>query len=140
MKSGGKIARYTSMQRFARMPQRRTEPRRPALWMTSSGQAEEQKQDPVYVAKVRALPCIARSIFGHRCLGDVQAHHAGEHSAGKKAPDSTCVPLCMGGHRDLHELRGAFRDYTRVRIRELENRWIADTQRELGYAALCGSR
>lgn len=133
MRSGGKLARHTGLRRFARLPQVRKEPRRPAGWLLSSGQPEPEKPDPVYLARVRTLPCLALTIFGHRCGGPVQAHHAGEHAAGKKAPDSTAVPLCLGGHMELHDFRGPFRDYTRTRIRNLENLWIELTRKRLGW-------
>lgn len=42
------------------------------------------------------------------CYGPTEAHHAGSHGLGQKAPDRTCVPLCASHHRALTDRTGVF--------------------------------
>lgn len=42
------------------------------------------------------------------CGGITEAHHAGVHGLGQKAPDDTCIPLCSHHHRCLTDRRGVF--------------------------------
>jgi hypothetical protein len=46
---------------------------------------------------VKRQPCLMRGIWG-RCEGRVEADHAGRRGAGRKAHDSTCIPLCRYHH------------------------------------------
>jgi hypothetical protein len=42
---------------------------------------------------VKGLPCLML-----RCEGPIEADHAGRRGAGRKAHDSTCIPLCRYHH------------------------------------------
>lgn len=43
------------------------------------------------------------------CGGPIEADHAGDRGVGRKAPDSTCIPLCRNHHGQRTDMRGAFR-------------------------------
>ena len=86
-----------------------------------------EKGDPTYRAKVRSLPCCARSLS--QCFGRIDPHHAGwDHSKGEgkgtgiKATDSTCVPLCRRHHQQLEWLQGPFSDWDKASRRL----WVTD--------------
>ena len=83
--------------RNVRLAPRRAEPRR-----------SSREHDPQYLARVRALPCAARFIDGHRCQGVIHAHHAGARGLGQKAHDHTAIPLCMVAHSNWHDANGCF--------------------------------
>ena len=125
MKSGGKLSRYNGLQRFARLPQVRKEPRR-----------SSREHDSVYLAKVRTLTCcVARlGMQPHSCMGTVVAHHAGTHGMGQKCADSQTIPLCSLAHSCLHDFRGPFAGWTRSRMREWEDARITETQCALGHS------
>lgn len=69
---------------------------------------------------VRTLPCVVSRIGGAgileapmtgfgRCVGPVQADHAGRRSGmSHKALDRTCIPMCMTHHVQRTEYRGVF--------------------------------
>jgi hypothetical protein len=120
MKSGGKLARYTSLRRFARVPRVRTEPRR-----------SSRERDPEYMERVRQLPCAAQ--FLHECYGAIHAHHAGERGLGQKADDHTSIPLCLEAHSNWHDANGCFRGWTKEQRAEWATQMIAITQHVLGY-------
>jgi hypothetical protein len=64
-------------------------------------------KDPVYLANVRGLPCLLA--WTKKCLGRIQAHHAGERPGiAMKAPDDTAVPLCGRHHVEWHNAAGHF--------------------------------
>jgi len=46
---------------------------------------------------VKRQPCLMRGVWGS-CSGPVEADHAGRRGAGRKAHDSTCIPLCRYHH------------------------------------------
>lgn len=129
MKSGGKLARYTSLARFTRMPQVRKEPRRPALAFAGT----EPARDPEYLTRVRELPCCAIGLAKHSCMGPRISHHAGRHAAGVKCSDYEAISLCSLAHTNIHDLNGCFRGYTREQVRAFEDAAIAETQRVLGH-------
>jgi len=51
-----------------------------------------------YMLWVKRQPCLMRGVWG-RCEGRVEADHAGRRGAGRKAHDSTCIPLCKLHHQ-----------------------------------------
>jgi hypothetical protein len=51
-----------------------------------------------YMLWVKLQPCLMRGIWG-TCSGLVEADHAGPRGIGRKAHDSTCIPLCRYHHR-----------------------------------------
>ena len=93
----------------------------------------KEKGDPTYRAKVRRLPCCARSLSP--CFGRLDPHHAGwDHSKGEgrgtgiKADDSTCIALCRKHHRELETLAGCFKDWDKAVRREFVDQCIAWTR------------
>lgn len=54
---------------------------------------------------IKTLPCAVTfgwwpvELVGD-CGGVVEADHAGRHGMSHKAPDNTCIPLCMRHHRE----------------------------------------
>ncbi len=78
----------------ARIPARRAKPRR-----------SERVRDAAYLAFVRTLPCAAGAVGHALCWGAVDPHHAGCHPLGRKADDTTAIPLCRGHHRALTDGR-----------------------------------
>jgi hypothetical protein len=46
---------------------------------------------------VKRQPCLMRGVWG-TCESWVEADHAGRRGAGRKAHDSTCIPLCKRHH------------------------------------------
>jgi len=46
---------------------------------------------------VKGLPCLMQDVWG-RCEGPIEADHAGPRGVGRKAHDSTCIPLCRYHH------------------------------------------
>ena len=58
--------------------------------------------DPQYVAWIHTLACSVPGLehsphWHHSC--NAEAHHAGDHGFGQRAPDRTCIPLCAWHHR-----------------------------------------
>jgi hypothetical protein len=51
-------------------------------------------RDPKYLRWIRTLPC---SVC--RTTRNIEAAHTGPHGLGRKAPDSTAIPLCAKHHR-----------------------------------------
>jgi hypothetical protein len=51
-----------------------------------------------YMLWVKSLPCLMSGVWG-RCLGHVEADHAGSNRGqGRKAHDSTVIPMCQAHH------------------------------------------
>ena len=50
-----------------------------------------------YMLWVKRQPCLMRGVWG-TCEGPVEADHAGPRGVGRKAHDSTCIPLCHYHH------------------------------------------
>lgn len=92
--------------------------------------------DQSYVAWVKQQRC---AVCGR---APVEAHHAGDHGLGKRAPDRTCIPLCTACHRNRHEVRGVFMSWTKHERRAWEDEQIAayraryEAQREAGGVTL----
>ena len=82
--------------------------------------------DPDYLRWVKGLPCAAPR--NHSCVGPVEAHHAGERGVGRKADDTTAIPLCTLAHRDWHGATGCFRGWTRETRKAWAWRVIAETR------------
>jgi len=55
-------------------------------------------RDTDYMLWVKRQPCLMRGIWGS-CQGRVEADHAGRRGTGRKAHDSTCIPLCRRHHQ-----------------------------------------
>ncbi len=57
------------------------------------------------------------------CRGQVEAHHAGRHGLGEKAPDQTCMPLCDHHHNMITGEpggRGCFGEWPRGTVKTWE--------------------
>ena len=57
------------------------------------------------------------------CSGGVEAHHAGRHGHGNKAPDDTCIPLCRHHHESITGKpggRGCFDGWPRGAVKAWE--------------------
>ena len=63
------------------------------------------------------------------CRDAIQAHHAGEHGLGNKAPDDTVIPLCDHHHDDLTDRRGCFAGWPRRQLKVWELAMIEMYQR-----------
>jgi hypothetical protein len=80
-------------------------PSRQSSAKRSQGAASRYKareRFPEYMLAVKLLPCLMAGVWG-RCDGPVEADHAGgiagdRRGTGRKAPDSTCIPLCKLHH------------------------------------------
>lgn len=83
----------------------------------------ERRRLWVYMAWVRTQPCRLRDVAGAgQCYGGIEADHAGQKPGmGRKAPDSTCIPLCRRHHLDRTNNDGFFRSMSR----EERSRWRA---------------
>lgn len=58
-----------------------------------------------------------------RCSGAVEAHHAGGHGYGNKAPDDTTIPMCQHHHRSITGKpggRGCFDGWPRGDVKRWE--------------------
>lgn len=80
---------------------------------------------------VKKLACIVRAAWRDHfvemlmqgavatpCGGRVQADHMGERAFGKKADDTTCVPICRNHHGERTDYRGVFKNWTKVEMRQ----------------------
>jgi hypothetical protein len=81
--------------------------------------------------RVRSLPCCAIGVDGHACDGPMEADHAGARPLGRKASDTTCIPLCRLAHRQRTDFSGPFRSWDKDRMRDWLATKIEETQRVL---------
>ncbi len=67
------------------------------------------------------------------CRGVIEAHHAGEHGKGQKAPDDTCIPMCRAHHRGddigITRYRGPFARWPRGELKRWELAMVEIYQR-----------
>lgn len=63
------------------------------------------------------------------CRRWTEAHHAGEHGYGNKAPDATVIPMCDHHHDSLGERRGIFAGWPHGAVKQWELAMIAYYQR-----------
>ena len=74
--------------------------------------------DKKYLAWVREQPCI---FDGHDpCEGDVEAHHVTGAGLSLKAPDRNTMPLCRKHHRQRHDHKGPFHDWSKAKRKAWE--------------------
>jgi hypothetical protein len=70
--------------------------------------------DKEYVAWIHSLKCCVPYCVTHidRAYARVEAHHAGDHGLAQRAPDRTCIPLCVWHHREggdsIHRMGSRF--------------------------------
>lgn len=86
----------------------------------------DRPRDPAYMSWVRRQRCAVAVELRtpSQCGGPVEAHHAGERGFGKKAPDDTCIPLCMRHHREYHDVLGFFFLLTKAERRTMADEWV----------------
>lgn len=90
----------------------------PLRFRSAKRRRSERERDTDFMALVRKLPCVCRAIAptSNRptpCSGEVQADHAGARPLGRKADDTTCIPLCRRHHTERTDHRGMFWAMTR---------------------------
>lgn len=93
-----------------------------------------------YMLWVRTQPCIVTTmgVFNHAafvqpphmsgCFGGVQADHAGARALGRKACDSTCIPICRNHHDQRTNGWGLFSGFTLIEKRAWKIDAIEHTQ------------
>lgn len=69
------------------------------------------------MAFVRWCHCALVADEKFPCAGRVEADHAGDRPKGKKAPDTTCIPLCHRHHRHRTDYVGHFKGWDARRMR-----------------------
>ena len=107
------------LKRRAKLATRRAAPRR-----------SSRVADLDYLAAVRAMPCAAAGLSP--CGGDTEADHAGKKSGmGRKADDTTCIPLCRDHHSQRHTFAGPFKSWTAPSMRAWLDSLIAATRAAL---------
>ena len=103
-------------------------------------------EDPQYLEWIRKQPCIccespAPSHPHHHtrglqteCAGCGVVHtltkdgKQGGRGKGTRAHDHDAMPMCFKCHRNLHDLAGRFRGFTKERLREWQDGRVADLQ------------
>lgn len=89
-----------------------------------------------WMALVRGLPCAVTVITEglnrdhmSRCVGPMQAHHAGpKPGMGLKCSDFETAPMCLGHHRELDMLAGPFKGLVKSELRRWEDNVIEETR------------
>jgi hypothetical protein len=123
------LSRRSPLKRKARLRPRRATPRR-------SG----REYDDLYLEAVRRLPCVLwteGNCDAWYVKGELlrQADHAGERPLGRKADDSTAIPMCPRHHRSRTDYTGFFRGWSGAMMRLWCDIAIAETRARLGRAA-----
>jgi hypothetical protein len=124
------------LRRKTRIKAKRSTPRR-------SGRVRDRR----YLLAVKELPCCLALLMN--CDGPVHAHHAGARPLGRKADDSTAIPLCAAHHQALHDgglLFGVevvgflatspnreWRTRFNMSARDWQDRMITETRAALGW-------
>lgn len=98
----------------------------------TSKYARRERGTDYMLAVKQLLPCCALLLPGHVCSGEMECHHPRMIGGGMKSHDSLGMPLCHGGHGDLHRLSGAFKGWTKERRRNWEIDRVHWVQRYLG--------
>lgn len=82
--------------------------------------AEPTANDPAYLKRVRALPCVICEAFGERQTSPTTAHHPRDdwHSRAKR-PDKCAIPLCDGHHQGDRDKSKVAYHRQRAKWREL---------------------
>jgi hypothetical protein len=86
----------------------------------STPRRSSRVRDVDFMRWVKTLGCMAYELgreTGHRCGGVVEADHGGRRGLGQKADDTTCIPLCTEHHRQRTDFSGAFKSWSKARMR-----------------------
>jgi hypothetical protein len=97
--------------------------------LTAPQPKQKRLRDEAYLARVRELPCCACS----QQQTETEAHHRTGAGLGIKASDYETMPLCVLCHRVFHALKAMFRGWAKRRLREWQDKMIAQTQQTLGF-------
>jgi hypothetical protein len=95
--------------------------------------------DEKYLKWLRTKECVAPSVTGHECNGQIVVHHVtGRGIGGGKRDDRDGVPLCWCHHSKLHS-SGSLHPWTSTQTRyfliELSHKYLKEyLDREAGYA------
>lgn len=110
----------TPLERSTPLPRRRATPRR-----------SDRQRDRAYLLRVKGLPCLLDGTGC--CWGSIEADHAGPRPYGRKADDSTAIPLCTQHHRERTDYSGFFAGFTAVEMRVWCDRAIEETRATLEW-------
>lgn len=81
---------------------------------------------------VKRMPCLMAGVWG-TCSGPIEADHAGLRGIGRKAPDSTVIPLCH-----YHHHSGRFpRSWHKASRREWLDAAVLHTQANALHHGVC---
>jgi hypothetical protein len=106
----------------SRTPLRRSKPMRGPSKKRS--RYRPRPRDTERMLWIRTLPCCAPQ--PHVCEWHIEAHHAGKKPGLRmKAPDDTCIPLCLLAHRQCETFSGPFRDFDGEAMRAWQDAQIA---------------
>jgi hypothetical protein len=125
-----------------RTPLKRGPWRRKGKARTKSSYRRRERHVP-FMLWVKQQPCITRTMGVEllrpllstdaymdwkRCAGDIEADHAGPRALGRKAHDSTCIPICTKHHDMRTNGYGLFWGYTLAMKRAWKTAAIEHTQ------------
>jgi hypothetical protein len=125
-------------------PMKRTRMRR----RKGSTKYSRRERDFDRIGWVRTFPCVLaggevsvgsdlwRGPSPDPCRMHTEAHHAGEHGRGHKAPDDTVIPLCKHHHDSLTDRRIVFSGWPKYDLKLWEIEVIRHYQRV--YSELSG--
>jgi len=88
-------------------------------------------RDPLYMAKVKRLPCAARRMSS--CEGVIEADHAGPRPLGRKSHDHQTIPMCQKHHWQRTNYVGVFEKFMGADMRRWCDRVIEETRKALGW-------
>lgn len=74
-------------------------------------------RDHDYMRFIRWCSCALKDAKDATCNGHTEADHQGVRPLGQKAPDTTCVPMCVRHHRHRTDLVGYFKGWDAARMR-----------------------
>lgn len=115
-------------------PAPRIKPPRARLGKRKEARRSGRDRDPVFLAKVRRLPCACIKAFpGHVCEGRVEADHMGPRPLGRKCHDHESGPMCQRAHWERTNYVGLFKNFTAVDMRWWCDDRIAETRTALGW-------
>jgi hypothetical protein len=113
-----------------RSPLKRKRPMR----RTKRSAYARRPRDTAFMLWVKTLLCAVEEewpLFPVKptpCDGVIEADHMGARGLGRKADDSTCVPMCSNHHRERSDHAGTFRAMTKEQLRTWRGRAMLRTQ------------
>lgn len=99
---------------------------------------EKHSEDPAYLAKVRALPCVICRSFGETQRSPTEAHHVKSGRYGsRKTPDRMAIPLCHSHHNKLRPYPG---DEDKIGFHNAQATWESLYGEDHEYSAVTQDR